>query len=191
MTASQENKILEMAVQGDKASLEYLVSLYKDLAYTIAIKILLNREDAEEVVQDAFLKAFASLGSFKKAARFSTWLYRIVYNTAITKSRSKGIITSSLDNIKDEPHLNGMAVEWEILRQKERKKYIDIALKKLTVEDHLIVTLHYIAGKDIATICEITGMKRSAVKMRLLRARKQLQVELEQLLGNEIKDFYE
>ncbi len=191
MTASQENKILELAIQGDKASLEYLVNLYKDMAYTIAIKILLNKEDAEETVQDAFMKAFAALDNFKKAARFSTWLYRIVYNTAITKSRSRKIAPAGLDSIHEEPHINGATLAWDMLRQKERKKYINEALKKLTVEDQLIVTLHYIAGKDIAEICEIVGMKRSAVKMRLLRARKQLQAELEQLLGSEIKDFYE
>ena len=66
-----------------------LVDRYKDLAFTIAFRILGKREDAEEVVQDAFVKAFQNLSSFRQKAKFSTWLYRIVYNTAISKKRLK------------------------------------------------------------------------------------------------------
>ena len=87
--------MLKLAVQGDEAGLDYLVSVYKDLAYTIAIKIVSNHEDAEEVVQDAFLKAFSALENFREASKFSTWLYRIVYNTAITKARGKKAAASS------------------------------------------------------------------------------------------------
>src|ERR1700709_1259945 len=91
-----EDDYLELALRGNREGLEYLVGAYRTLAYTIAMKVLGNREDAEEVVQDAFLKAFAALKDFKRASRFSTWLYRIVYNTALTKRSNRPIPSFAL-----------------------------------------------------------------------------------------------
>lgn len=79
--------------------------------------------------------------------------------------------------------------EWDLLEQEERKKYIDLALNQLTTEDRLVITLHYMAEKNISEICEITGKEKSAIKMRLLRGRKQLESALGSLLNDEIKDL--
>jgi len=192
MVSNKDNEILKKAIQGNKASLEYLVMTYKNMAYTIAVKIGLSNEDAEEVVQDSFLKAFSSLGNFREASKFSTWLYRIVYNTAITKSKRKKIFATEPAYIIAEKQTGDAEnIGWHLLRNMERKRYVNLALEKLTDEDRMVITLYYIAEKDIAEICIITDMKRSAIKMRLFRGRKQLQSELENLLGEEIKDLYE
>jgi RNA polymerase sigma-70 factor (ECF subfamily) len=185
-----EDTFLEKAIRGDKAGLEYLVSAYKNLAYTIAIRIVLNREDAEEVVQDAFMKAFASLSKFKKASKFSTWLYRIVYNTALTSKASKRNSVVDLNGrLVNEQYISVENQQWDLTRDTERKKYVEIALGRLSEEDRLIITLHYIGELSISEICEIVNMKKSAVKMRLLRGRDQLEVELKLLLKDEVKDL--
>lgn len=83
------------------------------------------------------------------------------------------------------------SVEWDLLGKKERKKFVNLALDKLAPDYRLILVLYYIAEKQISEICGIMGMKKSAIKMRLLRGRKQVEAELVQLLGKEIKDLYE
>lgn len=180
----QEDLLLEKAIRGEREGLECLVNVYKDLAYTIALKIVLNREDAEEVVQDAFMKAFAALGSFRKASRFSTWLYRIVYNTALTKVAVRRISTQAItDQVTEAQPFEEVKGEWD------RKKYVDMAISRLKEDERIAITLHYIAEMSVAEIGRILNLKRSAVKMRLLRGRKQIEAVLRVLLKEEIKDL--
>lgn len=187
---NNEDLLLEKAIRGEKEGLEYLVKAYQNLSYTIALRILLNKEDAEEVVQDSFMKAFASLGNFRKASKFSTWLYRIVYNTALTRVASKPIPTVDIDDhFENEQYISIENQQWDSIRHIERKKYIDLALGRLPKEDRLIITLHYIGELTISEVCEILSMKKSAIKMRLLRGRKQLEADLKILLKNEAKDL--
>jgi RNA polymerase sigma factor (sigma-70 family) len=189
--SKQEDALLESAIRGDRTGLEYLVNAYKDLAYAVALKIVLNNEDAEEVVQDSFVKAFAALKKFKRVSKFSTWLYRIVYNTALTKKADKkNVAMVGLDKAFEYDSATSLIGEGvNLLKRAERKKYIDLALNKLTKEDYLIVSFYYIGEKNISEICNILDLKQSAVKMRLARSRKQLQHELERLLNNEIKSL--
>lgn len=186
----QEDLFLKRAIQGDREALEYLVGRYTNLAYTVAIKIVGNKEDAEEVVQDSFMKAFKAISRFKRSSKFSTWLYRIVYNTAITKIRTRRISLVNLDNVPmAEVHSKIEDNEWNRLLLEDKKKFIDMAMKNLSVKERVILTLHYSMEKDISEICNIMGLKKSAIKMRLLRARKQLKIELELLLGDETKNL--
>lgn len=185
-----DDSYLDSALRGERAGLEYMVNVYRDMAYTIAIRIVSNAEDAEEVVQDSFLKAFKHLDQFKRASKFSTWLYRIVYNTALTKRGSKNPLTQEWvdedeygDFVSDGD--NGL----KRLAEADRKKYITLAISKLKEQDQLIITLHYIAGKSITEITEIMEMKSSAIKMRLLRSREKLERELVKLLNNEIHEL--
>ena len=82
-----EELAIDRAIIGDESALRYLLEKHKAFAFTIAIRIVKNREDAEEIVQDSFVKAFKALRSFKQSGKFSTWLYKIVYNTALTSIR--------------------------------------------------------------------------------------------------------
>jgi RNA polymerase sigma-70 factor (ECF subfamily) len=181
---------LDSALRGERAGLEYMVNAYKDMAYTIAVRILANAEDAEEVVQDSFLKAFKYLDRFKRASKFSTWLYRIVYNTALTKRGSKNPLTQQwVDEDDYDEFVSDENDGLNLLAEADRKKYITLAISKLKQQDQLVITLHYIAGKSIAEITEITEMKSSAIKMRLLRSREKLERELVRLLNNEINEL--
>src|SRR5512147_227248 len=95
----EDTQVINRILAGNTREYEVLVNRYKDLAFTIAFRILNNREDAEEAAQDSFIKAFRGLSSFRKDSGFSTWLYRIVYNTAVSKKRLKKQIFQNIDEI--------------------------------------------------------------------------------------------
>jgi RNA polymerase sigma-70 factor (ECF subfamily) len=78
-------------LKGEQSAYTFLVEKHKNLVFSIVLKVLSSREDAEEVAQDVFLKAYQSLGSFEMKSKFSTWLYRIAYNAAISKTRKKKV----------------------------------------------------------------------------------------------------
>jgi len=91
MAYKEDKFYIEKVLKGDTTAYADIVNKHKEMVFTIAVKILRNREDAEEIAQDAFVKAFQALPGFKGEARFSTWLYRIVYNAAISQSRKRNM----------------------------------------------------------------------------------------------------
>lgn len=186
---NKEDELLAKAKSGSNSAIREIVDTYSKYAFTIAFGVLGNREDAEEIVQDAFLKAIASLDKFKQTSKFATWLYKIVYHTALNKYQSYKK-NSANDIISDSLHaIPANQQSWDNILNSERKKYVGLALGQLGYKDRSIITLHYIAEKSISEICEITGYKKSAVKMRLLRSRKQLEEYFNQVLNQEIKEL--
>ena len=184
---SAEDLLLRQAGLGQPQALAQLVRRYQALAYTVALRVVGNPQDAEEVVQDAFLKAFAALTQFQRAAKFSTWLYRIVYNTALTRKRSRPLLSDlpPTAEIIAEPSATGDG--WTAVRHADQQKYLALALARLSPEDALVLTLHYLGEQSIAEMCVILGKKTSAIKMQLLRSRKQLEQALTQLLPTEFQ----
>ncbi len=89
MKLSDDNFYISKILAGDSTAYVFLIEKYKNMAFSIALKITRNREDAEEIAQDAFIKVYDSLKDFRKKSKFSTWLYKIVYNTAISRIRKK------------------------------------------------------------------------------------------------------
>jgi RNA polymerase sigma-70 factor (ECF subfamily) len=184
---SAEDLLLRQAGQGQPLALAQLVRRYQALAYTVALRVVGNPQDAEEVVQDAFLKAFAALAQFQRAAKFSTWLYRIVYNTALTKKRSRPLLSDLTPALEAVAEDAATADGWEAVQRADQQKYLALALARLPPEDALVLTLHYLGEQSIAEICVILGKKTSAIKMQLLRSRKQLERALTQLLPTEFQ----
>jgi len=178
--AGNENELIDQILEGNKMLYNQLVVKYQGYAFTIANNILNSREDAEEVAHDAFVKAYRNLERFNRSAKFSTWLYRIVFNTAISYKRKNRITKESLDNAYylSEPTPSGLEVA-------DQKKFINKALKNLLAEDKLALTLFYLKEHSIEEIAEITEMKISTVKVRLYRARKRLADELKNILKEE------
>lgn len=185
----KEDHFLKQAILGEREGFEYLVGTYKNLAYTVAFKICGNREDAEEVVQDAFMKAFSALSSFRSASKFSTWLYRIVYNTALTKKSMKRLNNVELDEADAARFVLDEKREWNGLVQADRKKFINLALAALGEEERVVLTLHYLGEKSLSELAEILDLGKSAIKMRLMRGRKKLETSLKGLLTDELKDL--
>lgn len=183
--------IARITEKREAAAFREIVDRYKSMAFLHAIRILKNREDAQEAVQDAFVKAFRSIHLFKGNAKFSTWFYRILYNTCLTKLTKKRLSTISLDTGQENESVlyseNGR--EWQALQKQERDKYFNIALAKLSPEDAMILNLYYVSESNIEEISAIIDCSRSAAKVRLHRARNRMHAILTKLLQNEINDL--
>lgn len=195
MKRTNEQYAMELIIakvkQGDMAAFNVLIDEYKAMAFTLALKLMKNREDAEEVAQDAFLKAYRSIHQFEGKSKFSTWLYTIVYNTALTRLRKKQLPTSDLGLYQEESLSNYSESdkEWRKLQKSERSSYIKQALEMLSSEDQVAITLFYLNENSLQEICEITGWELSNVKVRLHRSRKRLLKALEQLLDTEVRSL--
>lgn len=181
-----DKQYIDRIVGGDVNAFSFLVDKYKGLVYTMALRFLKNAEDAEELAQDVFIKAFNAIGEFKFDSKFSTWLYRITYNTAISKLRKKQIDTYDIDSVQvpDNQVIGSYNALNEITKQ-EQSKYIQIVLEKINEEDSVILTLFYLNENSILEICEITGYSESNVKVRLHRARKSFYDKLKLILKDE------
>jgi RNA polymerase sigma factor (sigma-70 family) len=173
------NKVLS----GEPDAFAPLVEKYKTMAYNIALKIVRLPEDAEEITQDSFVKAYRALKGFKGDARFSTWLYRIVYNSSVSHTRGKRHMVFSE---------NG---EREMLRIPETDdgsyddEFKSAALKKavdsLPVAEQTMITLYYYEESSIDDIAEIMDISVANVKVRLFRARKKLNDIMQDYIRNE------
>ncbi|RUT73078.1 RNA polymerase sigma factor [Ancylomarina longa] len=174
--------------EGDPGSYSILVDKYKKMAFHVAMQLMGNREDAEEVAQDAFLKAYQALNSYKGDSKFSTWIYRIIYNTAISRLRKKKLnITSIDDDYAATINIKSTQSTLQNLRSLERKKYLQQALEQLKGEDRLLLTLFYLEENSVEEIITITGLSLSNVKVKLHRARRKLYGKLELILQGELK----
>jgi RNA polymerase sigma-70 factor (ECF subfamily) len=176
-----DEQLIERILQGERSAYALLVDRHRGMAYSIALRILNNREDAEEAAQDAFIKAFRALPEFGKRAKFSTWLYRIVYNTAVSRTRKKRMEFVAMDDavIRNhaEPEQRGPE---EALDREERANRVSRAVEKLPEADRLLVTLFYQGEKSVGEVSYITGLTESNVKVRLFRIRKRIQEEVMQ-----------
>ena len=183
-----EHIYIRQILDGDVSKYSHVIDLYKDMAYSIAFRILNNNEDAEEAVQDSFLRAYNALSSFKAESKFSTWLYKIVVNTSINKSKGRRQIVNDI-NIDDLTE-NILAADVEPVLQKliqqDRVKFINLALDKLMMEDRLLLTLYYLNENSIAEISDITSIPKENIKMKIHRARKKMFVVLNGILINEM-----
>ncbi len=187
MAYKDDQFYLEQIRSGNTNAYSMLINKHKTMAFNVALRITRNREDAEEVIQDAFLKVYYSLNDFEGKSKFSTWLYRIVYNQAISKIRKKNIAQNDLDDeIINNFTVGEISRDLNYLASEDQTRYINLALAKLSEEDSAIVTLFYLNESSIEEVSEITGLSESNVKVKLHRSRKKLYDELKQLLNNEV-----
>jgi len=190
MEINSDQICIDKVLQGDTNSFSFLIEKYKNMAYTIAIKIVKNNEDAEEIAQDSFLKAYNKLDTFQGKSKFSTWLYTIVYRNAISKVRKKKIITSDIDDyVINNYQSDHDFPQIEALKNKEQKIYVKKIIDKLPEKDALLITLFYLNESKIDEIEKITGLTQTNIKVKLFRARKKLYNELSLLLKEEAKEI--
>jgi RNA polymerase sigma factor (sigma-70 family) len=175
-----DKELISEVLRGNTLSFRLLVERHQDMVYSIALRITGAEEEAAETAQDVFLKAFKALGSFQGDSKFSTWIYRIAFNTSVSyKRRQKPTVRFSIQ-------AHGNAMETQPTQALEQKKWLAIAMKKLTADDAGVLTLFYMKELSLDEIAEITGMKPNAVKVKLHRARKRLGDELKKLLADEV-----
>ena len=153
------------------------------MAYTIAFRILENREEAEEVVQDSFVKMYRALSSFQFGSKFSTWFYKIVYRTALTAQKRQFVYSDYDDAMPIDITSSELDSATALLEQKERKEMISRVLKKLPPDEALLLTLYYLEECSVNEIQQITELTDSNVKVKLFRGRKRFY----EMLQKEIK----
>jgi RNA polymerase sigma factor (sigma-70 family) len=174
-----DNEIIERTRKGAKHQFALLVDRYKDFAFTLSMKMLKNREDAEEAAQDAFIRAYNALDKFQGTAKFSTWFYRIVYNVCLTKLGKRSEEFYSLDY--DEELLydtNGSSLDYSQVTDYEIKELSAILkqiIAKMPEKYGTILSLFYLQELSHEEICEITRLPLGTVKTHLFRARNMLQ----------------
>lgn len=164
---------IKQVLKGDTSAFTYFVDTYQDMAITIAFRICGNKQDAEDIVQNAYVKAFHNLHTFRTDSKFSTWFYRIVYNTSLTHISSSGFNTEFVDY--QYMDTESSFSEWDTLErinEKERKLVINETLDKMPKDESLLLTLYYLEENSIKDIVLITGLGESNIKVKLHRARK-------------------
>ncbi|WP_297903652.1 RNA polymerase sigma factor [uncultured Parabacteroides sp.] len=160
---------------GDMACFACLLDKYSRPIHSLILKVVRSREDAEELAQDTFMKVFKGLSSFKGDCSFSTWIYRIAYNTAISSVRKKRhefltIEEATLENVSEEEVANLLG-QTEVAEQTQR---LETALGQLPPDERALILLFYWQEKSIEELASITGLTASNIKVKLHRIRKKL-----------------
>ncbi|HEY8929162.1 MAG TPA: sigma-70 family RNA polymerase sigma factor [Mucilaginibacter sp.] len=184
-------ELIEQVLAGNQALYADLVKRHQRFVFTLAMRFAKNREDAEEIAQDCFVKAYRSLSSFQQQSKFSTWLYSIVYTTAMTFLRKRRIDTDSIDDedtfmqVEDKPS----AYDLYNAENKSRSFYLNQAIEQLLPDDAAIITMFYKGEQSLEEIGRALGMEANTVKVKLFRARQRLKEKLERNLKHEAKEL--
>jgi RNA polymerase sigma-70 factor (ECF subfamily) len=176
--------LVERAQRGETKAYAMLVDRWADRAYNLALRMLKNVEDAEDAVQEAFLKAYRALPRFRGGSAFGTWFYRIVTNTALLKMRRSA--REVFVEVSDEPNGRRIPeglVDWtdtplERLLNQETRELMDEAIEALPLDQRTVFVLRDVDGLPAGEVADVLGLSVPAVKSRLHRARVQLRDQL-------------
>ncbi len=189
MDAQEVKYCIKRVKDGDKEAFGALVDAYKDMVFTVCLRMLTSEADAEEAAQDVFVKAFRSIGSFQAKAKFSTWLYRIAYNNCISVIRKKVKMIDLVEDIPegevDEGEMNGL----ESISAVERSKYLKLAIESLAETDAVVVTLFYYDELSLEEIAGVTGLSSSNIRIKLHRSRKKMYQVICENLKSEVSSI--
>ncbi|WP_283635826.1 RNA polymerase sigma factor [Aquaticitalea lipolytica] len=191
MTTNDE-KIINQIIAGDSNAFSVLVDRYKDLVFTLSLKMLKNREEAEEVAQDTFIKVFKSLSKFKGDSKFSTWIYKVTYNSCLDrlKKNKKEQLKVAIDEYT-EHQVKTIDNALENMVEEERQQAIKACLELLPPDDSFLLTLYYFEEQSLDEIAKVVGLTANNVKVKLFRSRKKLTSILKANLEPEIIEQYE
>lgn len=189
MDIHDEKYSIERVKAGDKEAFTSLVNAYKDMVYTVCLRMLASEADAEEAAQDVFVKAYRSIGSFQAKAKFSTWLYRITYNNCISMIRKRVKLIDLVDEVPesvvDEREMSGL----DTLSAEERSKYLTMAMESLAETDAVVVTLFYYDELSLHEIAEVTGLSSNNIRIKLHRSRKKMYQVICENLKSEVSSI--
>lgn len=186
-TLSDET-LIQQAQAGRQSAFAMLVKRYEQYVFTLALRFVKNREDAHEVAQDCFMRAFRYLPDFRGEAKFTTWLYRIVYSTSMNFLRKQNPDIQSLDDeerpirLKDE----GAPDVSVSMEREDRNAALQRAIALLSPDDSGIITLFYLYEHNLEEICNIMGLTMTNAKTKLCRARQRLKLILKDKFATEM-----
>jgi len=184
-------ELIQETLAGSQSAYADLVKRHQRFVFTLALRFAKTREDAEEIAQDCFIKAYRSLSSFQGGSKFSTWLYSIVYTTAMTFLRKKRVDTDSIDDEKTFIQVENQSSAHDVnnAENKSRSFYLNQAIEQLLPGDAAIITLFYKGEQSLEEIGQTMGMEANTVKVKLFRARQRLKEKLERNLEQEAKEL--
>ena len=194
LTAEREAQLVAAAKAGDYDAFAALVDAHADGVYALAMRIVRQAQDAEDVVQTAFIKALENLAGFREEARFGTWLHRIAANTALKLLRKrKGLpLAAPLGGGTDDDALPlpERIADWRAdvgrrLEQSEFRRLLEQAIGELDEKYRLVFILRDIEELSVKETAEQLGLTPSNVKVRLMRARLQLREKLTEAFGGD------
>ncbi len=190
-TGSNDNEIISQVMGGDQQAFAVLVERYQSYVFTLVLRFTKSREDAEELSQDIFVKAYRALKDFRGDSKFSTWLYTIVNTTCITFLRRKKLDVQSLDNehIFETADNMDSGVRANQVEQKSRLAMVHHAIGLLSTDDAEILTLFYKAEQSLEEISKILRIEPNAAKVRIHRARTRLKEKMEKHFAAEVRDL--
>jgi RNA polymerase sigma-70 factor (ECF subfamily) len=184
-------ELITSVLEGHTSDFSELVKRHQRFVFTLAMRYAKNREDAEEIAQDCFVKAYRALGTFKQTSKFSTWLYTITYTTAMTFLRKKRMLTDSIDDAESGVQLENHISDFNAngLDKTSGHVYLYKAIDQLLPDDAAIITLFYKGEQSLEEIGKTLHMEAATVKVKLHRARIRLKDKLQSMLKDEVKEL--
>jgi RNA polymerase sigma-70 factor (ECF subfamily) len=178
-------------LEGDKQAYAQLIKRHQRFVFTLALRFSKSREDAEEISQDCFIKAYRALHTFKQTSKFSTWLYSIVYTTSMTFLRKKRLDTQSIDDESSTVQLESRISDLSSndAEHKSKMVFVNLAISRLLPDDASIITLFYQGEQSLEEIGHTLGMEANTVKVKLHRARHRLKEKIENILHQEVREL--
>jgi len=186
----KDNLLVEATLQGSKTAFRSLVEQYQGYVFSVTLKVLKNREEAEEAAQDTFVKAYRALASFEQRSKFGTWLYRIAWRTAIDRYRVRPANKVSIDD--EQSFLQIEDVEptpVEEMQKRNKRALIEQALGQMKPDDAALLTLFYLNEQSVKEISSITRLTESNIKVKLFRLRNVLKNVLVNNLKKEVSSL--
>jgi RNA polymerase sigma factor (sigma-70 family) len=186
-----DNEIITRVLRGEHQLYAELVTRYQNFVFTLALRYTPVREDAEEIAQDVFVKAYKALKDFRGESKFSTWLYSIVNSTSITFLRKKKLDISSMDNehVFEQAENKDGGMNANQVEVKSKVEMVTKAIQLLSPDDARLITLFYKAEQSLDEIARILNMESNTVKVKLHRARTRLKEKMEKYFTQEVRDL--
>lgn len=192
ITGQPDEEIINRVLKGDQAAYALILERYQNYVFTLVLRFTENREDAEEIAQDVFVKAYRSLADFRGDSKFSTWLFTITRTTCLSFLRKKKLDTLSLDNertgIQVENRESGFNAN--LVEQKSKHAMLNQAIAMLSPDDAQVLNLFYKGDQTLEEIGKIMRLDPNTVKVKLHRARQRLKDKMEKYFANELREIH-
>ena len=191
MNSFKEQYYITKILEGDSNAFAVLVDQYKDLVFSLSLKMLKNKEEAEEAAQDTFVKVFKSLNNFKGDSKFSTWIYKVTYNTCLDQLKKIKRVqdTIPIDDFS-ENQIQNLENVLDAIDERDRNEMIQDCIHLLPSEEAFLLILFYFEEQSLEEISKIIDCTANNVKVKLYRSRKKIASILKMRLEPEIIECY-
>jgi len=189
---ASDTNLISQVLAGNTRSYAILLGRYQHMVFTLAVRMLRDRELAEETTQDVFVKAYGSLQGFRGDSKFSTWLYRIAYHRILDEcDRQKRKLEQRTEYSQDRVAAEAGNPTWDNLLESERKEVLLKALSLLSAEENSLISLFYLQELSLKELGEVLGLNPDTVKVRLFRARTRLKTIMDKSNAGTLLKSYE